>query len=251
MRPGTYPPLSIREIFKLKLVIHFDGGSRGNPGPASAGVVITDADTGKPVHEAGYFLGKHTNNVAEYQGLLRSLEQAQKLGGTTLEIYSDSELLVRQVNREYRVKSPDLKPLYEKAVKLLGGFKSWKVTHVRRDKNARADELANLAMDHKADVTGDTPRAESSQPQASPLKPQASNLAWSAKLSGRNGKCLAGCSTNNEYTFGPTTPEGFCVHATAAMLADGPLQWDKKKITGKTRCAACGLDIQMHVIHLG
>lgn len=231
----------------MKLVIHFDGGSRGNPGPASAGVVIQDADTGKPVHEAGYFLGKHTNNVAEYQGLLRSLEQAQKLGGTTLAIYSDSELLVRQVNREYRVKSPDLKPLYEKAVKLLGGFKSWKVTHVRRDKNARADELANLAMDYQADVTGDTPPAESSSAQ----EPQTAPIAWSAKLSGRNGKCLAGCSTNNEYTFGPTTPEGFCIHATAAMLADGPLQWYSKKITGKTRCAACGLDVKLHIIHRG
>lgn len=240
-------------------MIHFDGGSRGNPGPASAGVVIQDADTGKPVHEAGYFLGKHTNNVAEYQGLIHSLEQAGKLKASSLDIYSDSELLVRQINREYRVKSPDLKPLYEKAVKLLGGFKSWKVSHVRRDKNARADELANLAMDHKADVTGDTPPhpdfpdspASASKSQASPANPQASSIAWSAKLSGRNGKCLAGCSANNEYTFGPTTPEGFCIHATAAMLADGPLQWDKKKIIGKARCAACGLDVKLHVIHRG
>jgi ribonuclease HI len=235
----------------LNLIIYFDGGSRGNPGPASAGIVIHDADSGKAVHEAGHFLGRCTNNVAEYQGLLRSLKQAQTLGGESLVIHSDSELLVRQITGQYRVKSPDLKPLYEQAMVLLRGFGQWKIQHVRREKNQRADELANLAMDHKADVTGDTPPAPTSLSQAPGLTPQASLVAWSAKLSGRNGKCLAGCSTGNEYTFGPTTPEGFCVHATAAMLADGPLQWKASKKTGKCRCAACGLSIQAQVIHRG
>ncbi len=232
----------------MNLIIHFDGGSRGNPGPASAGIVIRNADSDKTVYEAGHFLGKCTNNVAEYQGLIRSLEQAKTLGGEKLDIHSDSELLVRQITGQYRVKSPDLKPLYEQAKKLLADFNDWKIQHVYRDKNQRADELANLAMDHKSDVTVDTP--QSSTPQASPLKPQTSTTTpcWTAKLSGPNRKCLAGCSTNNEYTFGPTTPEGFCVHAAAAMLNDGPLQWDKKKITGKTRCKACNLTIQMHIL---
>ncbi len=235
----------------MNLIIHFDGGSRGNPGPASAGVVIRDADTDKPVHEAGYFLGRCTNNVAEYQGLVRSLEQAQTLGGKHLDIHSDSELLVRQITGKYRVKSPDLKPLYARAIKLLAGFDGWKIQHVRREKNQRADELANLAMDHKADVAGDTPPAPDSKAQSSGSSPEAAQVAWSAKLSGRNGKCLAGCSTGNEYTFGPTTPEGFCVHATAAMLADGPLQWPASKRTGKARCPGCGLTVQMQVIHRG
>ncbi len=235
----------------MNLIIHFDGGSRGNPGPASAGIVIRDTDTDKPVHEAGYFLGRCTNNVAEYQGLIRSLEQAEALGGNHLDIHSDSELLVRQITGQYRVKSPDLKPLYERAIKLLGGFDGWKIRHVRREKNQRADELANLAMDHQADVTGDTPPAPGSKSQDLSLKSQASQVAWSAKLSGRNGKCHAGCSTGNEYTFGPTTPDGFCVHATAAMLADGPLHWAASKRTGKARCAACGLNVQMQIIHRG
>ena len=234
----------------MNLTIHFDGGSRGNPGPASAGIVIHDADTGNALHEAGYFLGRCTNNVAEYQGLLRSLEQAKILGGQKLDIHSDSELLVRQITGQYRVKSPDLKPLYEQARQLLTGFSDWKIQHVRRDKNQRADELANLAMDHKADVTGDTPPSP-----AMPEGPGQGNTnststpCWTAKLSGPNRKCLAGCGTRNEYTFGPTTPDGFCVHATAAMLADGPLTWDPSKRTGKTRCNACGLTVQMHLIH--
>ncbi len=213
-------------------------------------MVIVDTNAGKPVHEAGYFLGNCTNNVAEYQGLLHSLKRAKDLGGTHLNIHSDSELLVRQITGQYRVKSPDLKPLYEKAVTLLRSFDDWKIQHVRREKNERADELANLAMDHKADVTGDSPPA-SIQPPATNHQPPASTPCWSAKLTGRNGKCVAGCSTRNEYTFGPTTPDGFCVHAAASMLTDGPLQWDAKKKAGKSRCFACGLGIQINVIHRG
>lgn len=237
----------------MKLTIHFDGGSRGNPGPASAGVVITDTDTGKPLHQAGYFLGTCTNNVAEYHGLIRSLKQARALGGTSLDIHSDSELLVRQITGQYRVKSPDLKPLYQEAVKRLRMFDHWEVQHVCRDRNQRADELANLAMDHRADVTADE-RLKPKNPHSS-LTAQASSPpdtpCWSAKLTGRNGQCLVGCATKNEYTFGPTTPEGFCVHAASAMLADGPLQWDAKKKSGKIRCPACGLSVQIRVIHRG
>jgi len=235
----------------VRLTIHFDGGSRGNPGPASAGVVIIETDSGKPLREVGYFLGKCTNNVAEYQGLLHSLAEAKTLDGSDLEIFSDSQLLVRQITGEYRVKSPDLKPLHQKAKTLLSGFKSWRIEHVMREGNQRADELANLAMDHKADVNGNT----SAVPNAShsDLKPQTSNLpktpCWSATLSGKNGKCLAGCGTGNEYTFGPTTPDGFCVHAAAAVLSDGPLQWPDRKKTGSTKCAACGLSVKLHLIH--
>jgi len=231
----------------VRLTIHFDGGSRGNPGPASAGVVVIETDSGKPLLEAGYFLGQCTNNVAEYQGLLRSLAQAQTLGGSDLDIYSDSQLLVRQITGEYRVKSPDLKPLHEKAKALLGGFKQWRIEHVRREGNQRADELANLAMDHQADVRGDQ-----GPPSNSSLKSRTSSSShipcWSAKLSGKNGRCLAGCGTVNEYPFGPTTPDGFCVHAAAAVLSDGPLQWSDKRKSGSTRCPACGLNVQLRVI---
>lgn len=133
-------------------MIHIDGGARGNPGPAAAGVVIQDADTEKYLHEAGYWLGEATNNVAEYQGLLHALKAAAALNADALHIHSDSELMVKQINGEYRVKSPNLRSLFDEARRLLTSFDDWKMTHVRREKNKLADELANRAMDAGADV---------------------------------------------------------------------------------------------------
>lgn len=136
----------------MRCVIHIDGGARGNPGPAAAGVVIRDADTDEYLHEAGYWLGEATNNVAEYQGLLHALKAAAKFNVASLHIHSDSELMVKQINGEYRVKSPNLRSLFDEACQLLRGFDEWKMTHVRREKNKLADELANRAMDAKTDV---------------------------------------------------------------------------------------------------
>ncbi|MEO0588676.1 MAG: ribonuclease HI family protein [Planctomycetota bacterium] len=133
-----------------QVIIHVDGGARGNPGPAGAGVVIANPD-GTPLHEAGYFLGHATNNVAEYTGLLRALEVATTMNVKRVAVHSDSQLMVKQLNGEYRVKSPDLKPLYQQAAKLLDGFVASTITHVYRDKNQRADQLANLAMDAESD----------------------------------------------------------------------------------------------------
>ena len=136
----------------MNLKIHIDGGARGNPGPAATGVVIHDADDDAPIHEAGYFLGKTTNNVAEYSGLIHALEIAARLKAASLDIYSDSQLMVRQINGQYRVKNQGLKPLFAKARRLLDGFDRWTITDVRRERNTRADELANLAMDLGRDV---------------------------------------------------------------------------------------------------
>jgi ribonuclease HI len=133
--------------------LHIDGGARGNPGPAGVGVVIHNADQSEPVFEAGYYLGETTNNVAEYQGLIRGLEQALERGINDIQVISDSELVVKQIHRKYRVKAANLKPLFETATQLLGRFENWDVTHTRRENNKRADELANLAMDARADVT--------------------------------------------------------------------------------------------------
>lgn len=131
------------------LVLQFDGGSRGNPGPAGIGVTITDA-AGKRVYELGEFLGRCTNNVAEYTALLRGLAAALKLGATKLTVRADSELVVRQLNGQYKVKSPDLRPLYEEACRLIERLGDVTVTHVYREGNSRADALANAAMDRKA-----------------------------------------------------------------------------------------------------
>jgi len=130
----------------MKLIIHIDGGARGNPGIAGAGIVLRGAGD-RPLVEAGYYLGHQTNNVAEYTALLKALEAAKRAGASQLVIHSDSELLVRQINGEYRVRNPALKDLFDDAFARLRGFEKWEVRHVRREQNTRADELANLAMD--------------------------------------------------------------------------------------------------------
>jgi len=136
----------------MECLIHIDGGARGNPGPAAAGVSITTPDGSEPIFEAGFWLGEMTNNEAEYQGLLHALSAAGKRGMTRPTVKSDSELMVRQISGQYRVKAENLKPLFQEAKKRLGQFEACEVVHVKRDKNKRADQLANMAMDAKGDV---------------------------------------------------------------------------------------------------
>jgi ribonuclease HI len=134
------------------LKLHFDGGSRGNPGPAGVGVVVT-AEDGTPLVTLGRYIGRATNNVAEYNALIASLQEAQKLGAKRVAIHGDSELVIKQMRGEYRVKNPDLRVLYDKAMSLLGQFDHATLNHNRREENSLADRLANLAMDRKAEVT--------------------------------------------------------------------------------------------------
>ncbi len=136
----------------LMVLINIDGGARGNPGPAGAGVVIKTADDGTVIFEGGFFLGKATNNVAEYHGLLEALTAADKLQADSVEVFSDSELLVRQMNGQYRVKNSGLKPLYERARRLKGKFTSFTISHVRREENKAADKLVNQAINLKHNV---------------------------------------------------------------------------------------------------
>lgn len=128
------------------LVAHIDGGSRGNPGPSGYGVVIED-EVGRPVAQLSEYLGKQTNNYAEYSGLLAALTYALKHGFKAMKVISDSELMVRQINGEYKVNSPALKELHAQAMKKLDQFDSFEIRHVLREKNRDADRLANLAMD--------------------------------------------------------------------------------------------------------
>ena len=134
-----------------KVVVNVDGGSRGNPGPAGAGIAVS-ADDGTVLLERGIFIGHATNNVAEYRGLIGGLESAALLGAREVEIVSDSELLVRQMNGQYRVKNAGLKPLYDKACQLARQFARCQFRHVRREQNVLADKLANLAMDRRREV---------------------------------------------------------------------------------------------------
>ena len=134
------------------LTIEFDGGSRGNPGPAGIGVVVRAQDR-TPLVTLGRFIGRATNNVAEYRALITAMQEAKKLGARKILIRGDSELIVRQMTGVYKVKHPDMKVLYEEAQDLLHEFDAAKFEHNLRDKNELADKLANLAMDRRADVT--------------------------------------------------------------------------------------------------
>ncbi len=139
-------------VGRMAWTVSIDGGARGNPGPAAAGVQICD-DSGDAVLAAGFFLGHLTNNQAEYHGLLKALQLLTRTQARNVEIIADSQLMVRQINGQYRVKAPGLKPLFDQARTLLEGFDRWRISHVRREANTQADALANLAMDARADVT--------------------------------------------------------------------------------------------------
>src|SRR5271163_2080629 len=127
-------------------IANIDGASRGNPGPASYAVVLRDP-TGKVILELAKNLGRETNNVAEYYALLAALDYATGHGIRALRIRSDSELLVRQMQGRYKVKSADLKPLHERASKLARQLDYFAIEHVRRELNRDADALANVALD--------------------------------------------------------------------------------------------------------
>ncbi len=128
------------------LVVYIDGGARGNPGPAGYGVVIED-EIGRPVAELSEFLGRQTNNYAEYSGLLAALNYTLRHGFKALKVISDSELMVKQINGEYKVSNPTLKELHARAMKMIDQLNYFEVKHVLREKNREADRLANLAMD--------------------------------------------------------------------------------------------------------
>jgi ribonuclease HI len=134
------------------LTVQFDGGSRGNPGPAGIGVVVAAAD-GTPLVTLGRFIGRATNNVAEYRALITGLLEAKKLGAKKIVVRGDSELIIKQMLGEYRVKNPDMKTLYDEAIGLFRQFSQAKIEHNLRHKNELADRLANLAMDKRVDVT--------------------------------------------------------------------------------------------------
>ena len=148
------------------ITAYCDGGSRGNPGPAGYGVFIESA-SGAPVGELSEFIGTKTNNVAEYSALVAALGFAIEHGHPHLKVVADSELMVKQMKGQYRVNSPDLKPLYEEAKRRAAKLKKFEITHVLRGKNKEADRLANEAMDRG------TGRGPAGRPAASITRPPA------------------------------------------------------------------------------
>lgn len=141
------------ELFEAPCIgayeIRVDGASRGNPGQAGAGAVIRDPK-GNVARELRKYLGVMTNNMAEYSALVMALEEAKTMGVSEVEVFADSELMVKQITGKYKVKSADLKPLYDEAYSLLKGFRRYKIVHVYREENSLADKLANEAIDRRA-----------------------------------------------------------------------------------------------------
>ncbi len=152
--PRRKKPAGSQELFGARiehlpedrLVAHIDGGARGNPGPAGYGVVIEDA-AGRSVAQLSRYLGHQTNNYAEYMGLLAALEYAVQQGLKALEVISDSELLVKQINGQYKVRHPVLQGLHREAKSAIARLDWFHLHHVLRGKNREADALANRAMD--------------------------------------------------------------------------------------------------------
>lgn len=145
------------------VIMHIDGGSRGNPGPAAYAVVVRSAD-GAPLAAFSKFLGEATNNVAEYQGLLAALDYALKHHHLRLRVLSDSELLARQIEGTYKVRSADLKPLHAQARQMIARLETFAIEHVPREQNREADRLVNQALDGAAVGAGLKPVLPRSQP---------------------------------------------------------------------------------------
>jgi ribonuclease HI len=155
------------------IIAYCDGGSRGNPGPAGFGVYIQDS-TGAVLAELSEFVGKRTNNFAEYSALLAALEFAIAKGHRSLRVVSDSELMVKQIKGQYRVNSPELRPLYEEAKRRIPQLEHFQIQHVLREKNRHADRLANLAMDRGM---GRAPApASAAAPAAAPPAPSKATM---------------------------------------------------------------------------
>jgi ribonuclease HI len=130
----------------VKVIVHVDGGARGNPGPAAAASVLSDP-SGEVLDEHARLLGEVTNNVAEYRALLLGLERARALGATEVEVVNDSELVAKQVRGLYKVKHAAMRPLHSEAMAALGEFERWSIRSVPRAQNAHADALVNAALD--------------------------------------------------------------------------------------------------------
>jgi catechol 2,3-dioxygenase len=143
----------------VKRIVNVDGGARGNPGPAAIAAVVQSPD-GEVLEEHGERIGRATNNVAEYRALLLGIERAKALGTTDLELVGDSELIVKQVKGEYKVKDAALRELRAEAIRALEGFERWSIRHVRREQNVEADRLVNRALDGERAAAEPPPSAE-------------------------------------------------------------------------------------------
>lgn len=166
---------------------NIDGASRGNPGPAAYGVIIHDA-SGQVAAQLKKYIGRATNNVAEYYALIAALDYAQSHGIRALRVESDSELLVRQMRGQYKVKSPELRPLFERARKMSQGLESFRIEHVYREQNAAADALANEALDETSGTPRNSAGTAGGNARATPARSSGDAVRETAGFRGRKGE---------------------------------------------------------------
>jgi ribonuclease HI len=201
----------------MSLLIHIDGGSRGNPGPAAAGVVIHD-DRNRLLHRGGYLLDEMTNNQAEYNALLIALRTCRAWNDPFVEIRADSELLVKQITGQYQVKSQDLKPLYEEAIGLLLKLDNWSIKHIKREFNGEADAMANAAMDAGQDVIMTDVIGGRSAPVEAAPPVRVTTVAVVIDHPPDPAGCPAPSKSGTRYRFNAACPTGICVHACRAVI---------------------------------
>ncbi len=225
-----------------QLILHVDGGARGNPGPAAAGVVLQDG-AGAALLEAGYLLGVLTNNQAEYNALLMGVQAATRLKARILTIYADSELMVRQVNGDYKVRSPELKPLFDDVHRQLRAVDTWELHHIPREANRRADALVNRALDLDEDVVEvdagqSTPRLTRREP-AEPV-PRAP-VRIEVVRRGPQEPCSPGCAQGSRYVIGLTLPAGLSIDVVVPLIeAIQAVRASAEPTTRSVSCAGCG-----------
>jgi ribonuclease HI len=200
-------------------IANIDGAARGNPGPASYAVVIRDP-SGKIILELAKKLGRDTNNVAEYYALLAALDYATTHGISALRIRSDSELLVRQMQGRYKVKSPDLKPLHERAAKMTKLLSYFAIEHVRREMNSEADALANRALDSGSVLVQDrSAQDRSSKSDDRPVRAEAGSHA-SQPASQSTGRSTRHSAQRATKTIRARFTKGVLVPADAVDLPE-------------------------------
>ncbi len=236
--------------------LYTDGGARGNPGPAACGLVLLD-QAGRTIHASGHFIGRATNNVAEYRGLIFGLNEALGHGVSRLIVYSDSELMIHQLNGVYRVKNEQLRVLYAEAKELAEQFDFIKFEHIRREGNKLADEMVNRAIDAKRDVVagaGASAKAVAARAAAGAQAPAPAEVF--KKLSRFTALCTAESdeqcpgviSEGGKWPFDSAVPAGLCIYAAAgiinAVLAGA--EGRGKKITAACARPGCPAKFEIH-----
>jgi len=225
-----------------------DGGSRGNPGPSACAYVIKNAD-GEVLKVEGIYLGESTNNIAEYNALLNGLDALQKMDVHELAIFSDSELMVKQLIGEYQVRDSDLLTLFEQVQRKLLGFDRWHIKHIRREMNRQADQLVNETLDKEIGLQKDQNKHEQGPCKSLP------KVLVEVTQSSRSDVCPSPMQKGQWFVFSSCIPAGLCIHAANVLLPaviemQTTMQKDNQNAIVTLQCNAngCGAKFNLKLI---